>query len=46
MQPTANPLNLTNVFRPDEPRAELTREEALSTAPDPVDDLFAVPRID
>ena len=44
--PTANPLNLTNVFRPDEPRAELTREEALSTAPDPVDDHFAVPRID
>ena len=44
--PTANPLNLTNVFRPDEPRAELTREEALSTAPDAVDDLFAVPRID
>jgi aspartyl-tRNA(Asn)/glutamyl-tRNA(Gln) amidotransferase subunit C len=44
--PTANPLNLTNVFRPDEPRAELKREEALSTAPDPVDDLFAVPRID
>ena len=44
--PTANPLNLTNVFRPDEPRAELAREEALSTAPDPVDDHFAVPRID
>jgi aspartyl-tRNA(Asn)/glutamyl-tRNA(Gln) amidotransferase subunit C len=44
--PTANPLNLTNVFRPDEPRAGLTQEEALSTAPDPVDYLFAVPRID
>ena len=46
VQPTANPLNLTNVFRQDEPRVELTREEALSTAPDPVVDLFAVPRID
>ena len=44
--PTANPLNLTNVFRPDELRGELTREEALSTAPGPVDYLFAVPRID
>ena len=44
--PTANPLNLTNVFRPDESRAELTREEALSPAPEPVDGLFAVPRID
>jgi aspartyl-tRNA(Asn)/glutamyl-tRNA(Gln) amidotransferase subunit C len=44
--PTPNPLNMTNVFRPDEPRRELTREEALSTAPEPVDDLFSVPRID
>ena len=44
--PTANPLHLANVFRPDEPRGELTREEALSTAPETVDDLFAVPRID
>jgi aspartyl-tRNA(Asn)/glutamyl-tRNA(Gln) amidotransferase subunit C len=44
--PTANPLNLTNVFRPDEPRRELAREEAVSTAPEPIDYLFAVPRID
>ena len=44
--PTANPLDLSNVLRPDEPRAELPREEALSQAPEPVDDLFAVPRID
>jgi len=44
--PTANPLNLSNVLRPDEPRAELSQEEALSAAPEPADDLFAVPRID
>ena len=44
--PTANPLNLTNVLRPDEPRAELPREEARAPAPEPVDGLFAVPRID
>ncbi|CAN5133365.1 Asp-tRNA(Asn)/Glu-tRNA(Gln) amidotransferase subunit GatC [soil metagenome] len=44
--PTANPLDLTNVLRPDEPRGELSPETALSTAPDPVDNLFAVPRID
>lgn len=46
--PTTNALNLTNVFRPDEPHAELSQETALSTAPDggAVDDLFAVPRID
>jgi aspartyl-tRNA(Asn)/glutamyl-tRNA(Gln) amidotransferase subunit C len=46
VRPTANPLNMTNVFRPDEPRGELTREEALSPAPEPIDGLFAVPRID
>ena len=44
--PTANPLNLSNVLRPDEPHAELPRGEALAPAPEPVDDLFAVPRID
>jgi len=44
--PTANPLDLTNVLRPDAPREELPRERALSTAPDPVDGMFAVPRID
>lgn len=44
--PTANPLSLTNVLRPDEPHRELTTEEALSVAPDSADDHFAVPRID
>lgn len=44
--PTENPLNMTNVLRPDEPRKELPREEALSEAPDPAENLFAVPRID
>ena len=43
---TANALNLTNVLRLDEPRQELPPDQALSTAPDAVDDLFAVPRID
>ncbi len=49
VQPTANALNLTNVLRPDEPDEPgkcLTPEEALSPAPDSVDHLFAVPRID
>ncbi len=44
--PTANPLNLTNVFRADEPGEELTQEEALSQAPETLDGYFAVPRID
>ena len=46
VSPTANPLNLTNVLRSDEPGECFAPEEALSTAPEPVDDLFAVPRID
>ncbi len=44
--PTANPLSLTNVFRDDEPKPELPREDALSAAPETDDDLFSVPRID
>jgi aspartyl-tRNA(Asn)/glutamyl-tRNA(Gln) amidotransferase subunit C len=43
---TANPLNLSNVLRPDEPRHEFSQEEALTPAPERVDGLFAVPRID
>ncbi len=44
---TANPIDLTNVLRPDEPGGELPRETALSPAPEePMDGLFAVPRID
>ena len=46
VQPTANPLNLTNFFRQDEPRAELKREEALSRAHYAIDDMFGVPRIE
>lgn len=46
VQPTTNPLSAVNVLRPDAPHEELSREEALSQAPDPADDLFGVPRID
>ncbi|MDP9458011.1 MAG: Asp-tRNA(Asn)/Glu-tRNA(Gln) amidotransferase GatCAB subunit C [Actinobacteria bacterium] len=44
--PTSNPMNFTNVLRPDDPHRELPREEALAPAPDAADGLFAVPRID
>ena len=47
--PTANPLNSTNVLRSDEPDVPLQclpRGEALSPAPEAVDGLFAVPRIE
>lgn len=46
VQPTASPLSAVNVLRADEPHEELSRDEALSQAPDPADDLFGVPRID
>lgn len=49
VKPTANPLNSTNVWRPDEPDVPLQclpTEEALSPAPEAVDGLFAVPRMD
>ncbi|MBX6763053.1 MAG: Asp-tRNA(Asn)/Glu-tRNA(Gln) amidotransferase subunit GatC [Rubrobacteraceae bacterium] len=44
--PTANPLNLTNVLRPDEPQEELSVEQALANAPEAEGNLFVVPRID
>ncbi len=44
--PTTNALNVTNVLRPDEPHQCLPPEEALSTAPETMNNLFAVPRID
>ena len=47
--PTSNPSNATNVFRPDEPDVPLQclpRKEALSPAPEAVDGMFGVPRID
>ncbi len=44
--PTANPLDLSNVLRPDGPRPELSQEEALFQAPERVENLFGVPRID
>ncbi len=43
--PTGHAYRLTNVFRDDEPRPSLSREEALSTAPDGEDGRFRVPPI-
>jgi len=43
--PTAHPVPTRNVFREDEPRPGLDREEALANAPDREDDRFKVPRI-
>lgn len=43
--PTAHPLPVRNVLRPDEPRPGLDREEVLDAAPEVEDDRFRVPRI-
>ena len=43
VEPTSHPLDLVNVWREDEPRPSLSREEALANAPDPVDGAFRVP---
>jgi aspartyl-tRNA(Asn)/glutamyl-tRNA(Gln) amidotransferase subunit C len=43
--PTAHPLPLVNVVRPDEVRATLSRDEVLAAAPASEDGRFRVPRI-
>lgn len=43
--PTSHPYPLRNVWREDEPRPSLPRDEVLRPAPAVEDDRFAVPRI-
>lgn len=43
--PTAHPLPLVNVFRADEPRPSLDRDEVLAQAPAAESGRFRVPRI-
>ena len=43
--PTAHPLPLVNVLRPDDPRPGLDRDEVLAEAPATEDGQFRVPRI-
>jgi aspartyl-tRNA(Asn)/glutamyl-tRNA(Gln) amidotransferase subunit C len=43
--PTAHPLPLVNVLRPDEVRPGVDRAEVLAAAPDAADDRFRVPKI-
>jgi aspartyl-tRNA(Asn)/glutamyl-tRNA(Gln) amidotransferase subunit C len=45
VEPTAHPLPLVNVLRPDTPRPSLDRDEVLAEAPDAEDGRFRVPRI-
>ena len=41
----SHPVPVTNVFRADEVRPSLTRDEALSGAPDADEERFSVPQI-
>lgn len=43
--PTSHAVLLTNVFRPDEPREGLAREDVLAAAPAVEEHRFRVPRI-
>jgi aspartyl-tRNA(Asn)/glutamyl-tRNA(Gln) amidotransferase subunit C len=43
--PTAHPLPLVNVLRPDTVEPSLARDEVLAAAPDTEDGRFRVPRI-
>jgi aspartyl-tRNA(Asn)/glutamyl-tRNA(Gln) amidotransferase subunit C len=43
VEPTAHPLELTNVWAGDEPRPSLPLDEALANAPDRDGALFRVP---
>ena len=45
VEPTAHPLPLVNVTRPDEVRPSLSNEEALANAPAKAGGLFIVPKI-
>ncbi|HXQ76360.1 MAG TPA: Asp-tRNA(Asn)/Glu-tRNA(Gln) amidotransferase subunit GatC [Acidimicrobiales bacterium] len=45
VEPTAHPLPLKNVLRPDEPRPSLDRDAVLDQAPAVEDRRFRVPRI-
>jgi aspartyl-tRNA(Asn)/glutamyl-tRNA(Gln) amidotransferase subunit C len=45
VQPMSHAVALTNVFRPDEVRPSLPREDVLAGAPAVEDDKFRVPRI-
>lgn len=45
VEPTSHAVPLQNIFRPDEVRSPLPREEVLANAPDPLDGYFRVPRV-
>ncbi|MDQ4081995.1 MAG: Asp-tRNA(Asn)/Glu-tRNA(Gln) amidotransferase subunit GatC [Actinomycetota bacterium] len=45
VEPTSHPLDVVNVWREDEPRPSLPRDQALANAPDAADGAFRVPAV-
>ncbi|MCS7163775.1 MAG: Asp-tRNA(Asn)/Glu-tRNA(Gln) amidotransferase subunit GatC [Thermodesulfovibrio sp.] len=45
VEPTSHVIELKNVFREDEVKPSLSRDEALRNAPDSTDKFFRVPKI-
>ncbi len=45
VEPTSHVLQITNVFRDDEPAKSLPTDKALKNAPDRKDNFYRVPRI-
>lgn len=45
VEPMTHVLDLTNVARPDVAESRITRDEALSNAPDADDQYFRVPKV-
>ncbi len=45
VEPTSHVIPMVNVFREDEVRPSLPRDEAMANAPDRVEEFFRVPRI-
>jgi aspartyl-tRNA(Asn)/glutamyl-tRNA(Gln) amidotransferase subunit C len=45
IEPTSHVLSLSNVMREDAPRDSISREDALSNAPDRTDTFYRVPKI-
>jgi len=45
VEPLAHPLQITNVFRPDQSGQSLSQEEALKNAPKKAGAYFSVPKV-
>jgi len=45
VEPTSHVIELNNIFREDEVKASISRDEALRNAPDSTDKFFRVPKI-